>query len=149
MREGRLQTLAGSGIVPKHYASVVDLLQVVEGERSFFDQSDGGQFLLNASLNPENDPAYLMDEIKELQLRKNSLIEAQYFVYKLIRLFQDQSSIQNDIRQDLNTAIENLDSKNNKYFSWNMYYNISLLNLYIILYILKKGASTRKNNCKY
>ncbi len=87
------------------------------------------KFLLNASINPENDPAYLIDEIKELQFRKNTLIEAQYFVYKLIRLFQDQSSIQNDIRQDLNTAIEDLDFKNKKYQSWNVYYNISLLKI--------------------
>ena len=87
------------------------------------------KFLLNASLYPDKDPLELMNEMKELQQRKNTLNEAQYFVYKLIRSYQDQSSIRKDIRDDLIIAIEKLETENKSLFSWNVYYNISLLKL--------------------
>lgn len=87
------------------------------------------KFLLNASLFPDKDPLELIHEMKDLQQRKNTLNEAQYFVYKLIREYQDQSSIRKDIRDDLLIAIEKLEQENNKLFSWNVYYNISLLKL--------------------
>lgn len=87
------------------------------------------KFLLNASLYPDKDPLELINEMKDLQQRKNTLNEAQYFVYKLIRSYQDQSSIRNDIREDLLIAIEKLESENKSLFSWNVYYNISLLKL--------------------
>lgn len=90
------------------------------------------KFLLNASLFPDNDPAGLLIEMKNLQQRKNTLNEAQYFVYKLIRTFQDQSSIRKDIRDDLFDAIEKLEHENKSLFSWNVYYNIALLKLQLI-----------------
>jgi hypothetical protein len=67
--------------------------------------------------------------MKDIQQRKNLLNEAQYFVYKLIRAYQDQSSIRKDIREDLSTAIEKLEHENKFTFSWNVYYNITLLKL--------------------
>ncbi len=87
------------------------------------------KFLLNASLYPDKDPLELINEMKDLQQRKNTLNEAQYFVYKLIRSYQDQSSIRKDIRDDLIIAIEKLETENKSLFSWNVYYNISLLKL--------------------
>jgi hypothetical protein len=87
------------------------------------------KFLLNASLFPDNDPVGLLEEMKSLQQRKNTLNEAQYFVYKLIRAFQDQSTIRKDIRDDLFYAIEKLEHENKLSFSWNVYYNIVLLKL--------------------
>ena len=87
------------------------------------------KFLLNASLYPDKDPLELINEMKDLQQRKNTLNEAQYFVYKLIRSYQDQSSIRKDIREDLLNAIEKLETENKSLFSWNVYYNISLLKL--------------------
>ena len=87
------------------------------------------KFLLNASLYPDKDPLELINEMKDLQQRKNTLNEAQYFVYKLIRSYQDQSSIRKDIRDDLIIAIEKLETENKSLFSWNVYYNLSLLKL--------------------
>ena len=87
------------------------------------------KFLLNASLFPDSDPIELLDQMKDVQQRKNMLNEAQYFVYKLIRAFQDQSTIRKDIREDLFTAIERLEHENKLSFSWNVYYNITLLKL--------------------
>jgi hypothetical protein len=87
------------------------------------------KFLLNASLFPDNDPIKLLDEMKDLQQRKNTLNEAQYFVYKLIRTYQDQSTIRKDIRDELSNAIEKLENENGLAFSWNVYYNIALLKL--------------------
>jgi hypothetical protein len=87
------------------------------------------KFLLNASLFPDNDPKGLLDEMQNLQQRKNTLNQAQYFVYKLIRAYQDQSSIRKDIREDLSTAIERLEHENKFTSSWNVYYNSTLLKL--------------------
>ena len=87
------------------------------------------KFLLNASLFPDSDPIELLDQMKDIQQRKNMLNEAQYFVYKLIRAYQDQSSIRKDIREDLSTAIERLEHENKFTFSWNVYYNSTLLKL--------------------
>ncbi|MFM7015587.1 MAG: hypothetical protein ACKOX3_04595 [Bacteroidota bacterium] len=87
------------------------------------------KFLLNATLFPENNPAELLTEMKSIQVKKNTLNEAQYFVYKFVRAMQDQSSLRKDIRDDLRDAIEKLEGENKESFSWNVYYNLSLLKL--------------------
>jgi hypothetical protein len=87
------------------------------------------KFLLNATLFPDNDPLVIINEMKEIQNKKNLLNDAQYFVYKLIRAVQDKSSLQLEIRDDLTNAIDKLEEENKKSFSWNVYYNLSLLKL--------------------
>lgn len=87
------------------------------------------KFLLNASLFPDHDPLTIINEMKEIQTKKNTLNEAQYFVYKLIRSVQDKSTLQSHIKNELEVAIENLESENKESFSWNVYYNLSLLKL--------------------
>ena len=87
------------------------------------------KFLLNATLFPDNDPLVIINEMKEIQNKKNLLNDAQYFVYKLIRAVQDKSSLQLEIRDDLTNAIDKLEEENKRSYSWNVYYNLSLLKL--------------------